>query len=155
MKRVLAYLFICVCIILAAFCVKLAKADTTWPSKTFVLPSSVDTTYDAATYILLFNTETGDFVNASTGACTSSVAWSDADIATAAHSANTVTYTATIPALSKSIKYGLMVWSGTNYSSSDTYQLGAVFYDPESATCYTDTNPTDRRALKVRTTTGE
>lgn len=108
---------------------------------TFILPNTPTVTYDAATYILLFDLNSGAFVHADTGVVSGSNVWSVADIATVAHPANAAVYTTTLPALDLGYEYVMTVWSGTNYSTADTFQAGPWLYDPKTGKVYTDTNP--------------
>ena len=113
----------------------------THSSRTFVLPSSPSVTYDANTYLLIWDKNTGDLVATAGGSPAAATTWAEADIATAAHTNNTEVYTATIPALTTGYEYCITVWSGTNYSNADTFQSGPFLYDPDTGIVYTDTNP--------------
>ena len=117
-----------------------AQARTTL-AQTFVLPSSPSVTYDTATYILLWDQATGNFVTQATGVVAAGVTWANADIATAAHATNTEVWTATIPPLNTEIKYGMTIWSGANNSNADTFQAGPFIYDPILNMVFSDTNP--------------
>lgn len=142
MKNFIFWMVLGFCIIISAGCGSgQMRAGATLASQTFVLPSTPSITYDTNTYILLFDMATGDFVTAATGAVSASTAWSAADIATAAHANNTAAYTATIPELSSNYEYIMTVWSGTNYSTSDTFQAGPWLYDPRTNKTSTDANP--------------
>ena len=126
-----------------------AKA-TTIASQTFVLPSSPTVTYNAATYIMLYDRSTGNLIDGDDG--TDNAAWSavGAAIETAPHATNTEVWTATIPALSSSVEYVMVIWTGANYAATDTFQAGPFLYDPEQNITYSDTNPIRRKNVGVR-----
>ena len=127
-----------------------AKA-TTIASQTFVLPSSPSVTYDAATYILIYDRSSGDLMDDGTGV--TGATWTNAAIATAPKSATfyTEAYTATIPPLSSDVEYVMVVWTGTNYDNTDTFQAGPFLFDPAQGITFSDTNPIRRKNVGVKT----
>ena len=125
-----------------------AKA-TTIAAQTFVLPSSPTVTYDAATYIMLYDRSSGDLMDDATGV--SGATWAGAAIATAPHGVYTEAYTATIPPLDSNKEYVMVVWTGTGYANTDTFQSGPWLFDPEQGITFSDTNPIRRKNVGVRT----
>jgi len=126
-----------------------AKSATV-ASQVLVLPSSPTVTYDASTYILIWERSTGNFVD-NNGAIAAGNTWANASIATAPHAQNTEVYTGTIPALDSSKEYVMSIWSGANDSNADTYQAGPFLYDPVNNITFSDTNPIRRKNVGVRT----
>ena len=124
-----------------------AKAATS--AQTFVLPSSPDITYDTNTYIMLYDRASGNLMDDALG--TTGATWAGAAIATAAHGTYTEAWIATIPPLDTNKEYVMVVWSGTNYANTDTFQAGPWLYDPENNITFTDTNPIRRKNVGVRT----
>jgi len=106
-----------------------------YPSRTLVIP---DDTYTDL-YGIMFDVNTGDMFNATTGVV--STTWADCVITGAKHASNkAVLLLATAPA-SKYVSIGLNLFDAASPANTDAV-IKALKYDPKRNTTYTDANPT-------------
>jgi hypothetical protein len=127
---------------------KEAKAATV-ASQTFVLPSTDTVTHTANTYIILYDTATGNLVD-DNGAIAAGNTWTGGDIATAVHAQNGLVWTATIPELSTAYEYGMAIFDAASPAKTDVPTMGPFLYDPVSNKTYTDTNPLRDNSVKTK-----
>lgn len=107
---------------------------------------------------VLYDARTGNLVNATTGACSSSVAWGDAAFVYAAALAvgkwsphaqsNQPVFS--LPALAKGILYGLLFFDSASPAKTDTI-ASSMFYDAKDGMVFTDMVPTREGEVKNRT----
>lgn len=117
--------------------------------KTFVLPTTDSVTHDTNTYLIIYDLNTGDLVDATTGIADSGNAWGDCDIATAVHAENGVAWVATIPTLNLDYDYVMVAFSNATPAKTDTPTWGPFLYDAKYAMTYSDASPI--RDGRVRT----
>ena len=117
-------------------------------SQTFVLPSSSSVTHTANTYIIIWDTETGNIVDAN-GVTAAGNTWTEGDIATAVHAQNGLVWTATIPALNVNYKYGMAIFDAASPAKDDVPTMGPFLYDPRENIVYSDTNPIFDKRVRI------
>jgi len=129
-----------------------AKAATI-ASQTFVLPSSSSVTHSADSYIVIWDRNTGNMVDAGSGVVSASTIWADAAIdenhGFSVHTQNATVYTATIPALSDAYRYALAVYDNATPTKGDAPTAGPFLYDPRFNVVFSDTNPVRSNMIHV------
>jgi hypothetical protein len=118
--------------------------------QTFTLPSNPLVTHTSNTYIVLWDTSSGDLVNITSGTVYDSNTWNVAYGETTVHSNNGLVHTVLIPPLNRSLVYGMAVFDSATPLKTDVPTDGPYLYNPEINMAYESTNPS--RNAKVRTT---
>ena len=84
----------------------------------------------ADAYIVLFDRDSGDLVNASTGAAGAAVTWAEAKIQAAKHAQSDV-WVVTIPALEYGKRYTLYLLDGFAAADKSDEPVESFYYDPK------------------------
>lgn len=135
-------------------CGKDFVAGASMEAQTFTLPVGPSKSYTAP-YIILWDVDSGNMVNNTSGVPTLSLAWSSAAITSVLHTdvtiggTNTFVYVFNFPALDSSYTYGLGVFDGTP-ASTDLMVSGPFIYDPRTNRTYSDTNNGTNGAIFTR-----
>ena len=128
-----------------------AKAATV-ASRTFVLISNTSVTHTTNTYLVLWERQTGNIVDKSTGVIAAAEDWADNAITTdGQHGQNTAAWTYTLPALDSNKEYVMGVYSNGTPADDDAPTMGPFLYDPVNNITFSDTNPIRSKNVGVKT----